>query len=78
MMMLVGGGLVSFWGPVFGGAVSSSRATSSAPSPTRWLLWYGLLFMVLVMFRPEGVAGLSVAGGGVLREPAPRLRLKER
>ena len=23
-----------------------------------WLLWYGLLFMLIVLFKPEGLAGL--------------------
>jgi len=23
-----------------------------------WLLWYGLLFMLIVLFKPEGIAGL--------------------
>jgi branched-chain amino acid transport system permease protein len=29
-----------------------------------WLLWYGLLFMAMVLFRPEGIAGIwqSVVG----------------
>ena len=36
-----------------------------------WLLWYGLLFMAMVLFKPEGIAG--VAGwrrGGVAGAPA--------
>lgn len=24
-----------------------------------WLLWYGLLFMAIIMFRPEGIAGIA-------------------
>jgi len=23
-----------------------------------WLLWFGLMFMLVVMFKPEGLAGL--------------------
>ena len=23
-----------------------------------WLLWYGLMFVALVMFKPEGLAGV--------------------
>jgi branched-chain amino acid transport system permease protein len=23
-----------------------------------WLLWYGLLFMAVVLFKPEGLAGM--------------------
>jgi branched-chain amino acid transport system permease protein len=22
-----------------------------------WLLWYGLMFMAVIMFKPEGIAG---------------------
>ena len=32
-MTLIGGGFVSFWGPVLGGSSTSSRATCSAPTP---------------------------------------------
>ena len=23
-----------------------------------WLLWYGLIFMAMVLFKPEGIAGM--------------------
>ena len=23
-----------------------------------WLLWYGLLFMAIIMFKPDGIAGI--------------------
>jgi branched-chain amino acid transport system permease protein len=23
-----------------------------------WLIWYGLMFMAIVMFKPEGIAGM--------------------
>ena len=26
-------------------------------STETWLLWYGLVFMVMVLFQPDGVAG---------------------
>ena len=58
MMVLIGGGLVSFWGPVIGAAVFIlSRDLLGAYTET-WLLWYGLVFMALVLFKPEGVAGM--------------------
>ena len=25
---------------------------------TAWMLWFGLLFVALVLFKPEGIAGL--------------------
>ena len=72
MMVLVGGGLVSFWGPVLGAAFFLlSRDLLGAYTET-WLLWYGLLFMAMVLFKPEGIAGmLADARGAWLPRPAP-------
>jgi branched-chain amino acid transport system permease protein len=80
MMTLVGGGLVSFWGPVLGVAVYFVTRDLLGAFTEGWLLWYGLMFMVLVMFRPEGLAGIlhqvrarieTMARPGVLtRSPA--------
>ena len=58
MMVLVGGGLVSFWGPVIGATVFILARDLLGAYTETWLLWYGLLFMALVLFRPEGVAGV--------------------
>ncbi len=69
MMVLIGGGLVSFWGPVIGAAFFIlSRDLLGAYTET-WLLWYGLVFMALVLFKPEGVAGMWQAW----RAKRPRL-----
>jgi branched-chain amino acid transport system permease protein len=58
MMVLVGGGLVSFWGPVFGVILYFIARDVLGGLTEAWLLWYGLLFMAMVMVRPEGLAGL--------------------
>jgi branched-chain amino acid transport system permease protein len=60
MMTLVGGGLVSFWGPVLGVALFFVARDLLGAYTQAWLLWYGLLFMALVLFKPEGLAGLYV------------------
>lgn len=57
MMVLIGGGLVSFWGPVIGAAVFILARDLLGAFTEAWLLWYGLLFMAVVLFQPEGVAG---------------------
>ena len=57
MMVLIGGGLVSFWGPVIGALVFILARDLLGAYTEAWLLWFGLLFMVMVLFRPEGVAG---------------------
>ena len=58
MMVLVGGGLVSFWGPVVGAAFFLLARDLFGAYTETWLLWYGLLFMAMVIFKPEGLAGM--------------------
>lgn len=58
MMVLVGGGFVSFWGPVIGVIVFLiARDVLGAVTDT-WMLWFGLLFVLVILFKPEGIAGL--------------------
>ena len=58
MMVLIGGGLVSFWGPVIGVAVYFvARDVLGAVTDT-WLLWYGLMFVLVILFKPEGIMGM--------------------
>jgi branched-chain amino acid transport system permease protein len=72
MMVLVGGGLVSFWGPVLGVILYYVARDVLGALTGAWLLWFGLMFIVMVMFRPEGLAGV-IAG---LRKP-PRAAAPE-
>lgn len=58
MMVLVGGGLVNFWGPVLGVIVYFIARDILGSFTEAWLLWYGLMFVALVMFKPEGLAGV--------------------
>ncbi|HSQ10585.1 MAG TPA: branched-chain amino acid ABC transporter permease [Burkholderiaceae bacterium] len=57
MMVLIGGGLVSFWGPVIGAAFFILARDLLGATTEAWLLWYGLLFMAVVLFKPEGIVG---------------------
>lgn len=57
MMTLVGGGFVSFWGPVMGAVIFFLARDFLGSLTDTWLLWYGLMFMGMVLFKPEGVAG---------------------
>jgi branched-chain amino acid transport system permease protein len=57
MMTLVGGGLVSFWGPVVGVFTFLIARDVIGAMTSAWMLWFGLLFMVIVLFKPEGIAG---------------------
>lgn len=61
MMVLVGGGLVSFWGPVVGVVVFIVARDVIGAVTNSWMLWFGLLFIATVLFRPEGIAGAAQA-----------------
>ena len=76
MMTLVGGGLVSFWGPVIGAAAFFLARDIIGAVTTGWMLWFGLSFVILVLFKPEGIAGMFQAvrwrkpAAGALPKPA--------
>lgn len=57
MMTLLGGGFVSFWGPIVGAALFILARDVLGAATEAWLLWYGLLFIVVMLFEPEGVVG---------------------
>ena len=59
MMTLVGGGLVSFWGPVVGVFLFLIARDVIGALTNAWMLYFGLLFIAVVLFRPEGIAGAS-------------------
>jgi branched-chain amino acid transport system permease protein len=61
MMVLIGGGLVSFWGPVLGALFFILARDLLGAYTETWLLWYGLLFMAMVLWKPEGLAGIGQA-----------------
>ncbi len=58
LMTLIGGGFVSFWGALVGTVVFYLARDILGTFTETWLLWYGLMFMLLVMFKPEGIAGM--------------------
>ena len=70
MMTLVGGGLVTFWGPVLGALVFLLARDVIGAFTTGWMLWFGLLFVALVMYKPEGLGGLFLR---TPRKPVPPL-----
>lgn len=58
MMTLVGGGLVSFLGPVIGAFAFLLTRDIIGAFTTAWMFWFGLFFVLVVLFKPEGIAGL--------------------
>ena len=74
MMVLIGGGLVSFWGPVLGALFFILARDLLGAYTETWLLWYGLLFMAMVLWQPEGIAGAWQAWRRHARARKPSLR----
>ncbi|MDX1431055.1 MAG: branched-chain amino acid ABC transporter permease [Gammaproteobacteria bacterium] len=58
LIVLIGGGFVSFWGPVLGVILYFVARDILGAYTDAWLLWFGLMFVALVMFKPEGLAGI--------------------
>ncbi len=81
MMTLVGGGLVSFWGPVVGVFLFLIARDVIGALTNAWMLYFGLLFMAIVLFRPEGIAGAVAAAlqrqslGSIRRQGSSAMRL---
>ncbi|MES1206343.1 MAG: branched-chain amino acid ABC transporter permease [Pseudomonadota bacterium] len=70
MATLIGGGTVSFWGPIIGAFVFVVARDLLGALTDTWLLWYGLLFMGVVLFKPEGIAGAWQSISAKLRRRA--------
>jgi branched-chain amino acid transport system permease protein len=79
MATLIGGGTVSFWGPLIGALVFIVARDLLGALTETWLLWYGLLFMCVVLFKPEGIAGLwqTYRARVARRTPAVPVPMKE-
>ena len=58
LIVLIGGGFVSFWGPVLGVLLYFVARDILGAYTDAWLLWFGLMFVLLVMFKPDGLAGI--------------------
>ena len=75
MIVIIGGGLVSFWGPVIGVTFFFiARDYIGSLTPT-WMLWVGFVFMLVIIFQPDGIAGIWGATAKLRRRfmPAPKL-----
>jgi branched-chain amino acid transport system permease protein len=69
MMTIVGGGLVSYWGPILGVIFYYLTRDVIGAYTDTWLLWFGLAFVLVMLFQPEGIAGMLQR---IRRRPASR------
>ncbi|KMO28045.1 ABC transporter permease [Methylobacterium aquaticum] len=61
------GGIGTFIGPVVGAVVVTLLQVSLSDLTEVWQLYFGLLFIAIVMFAPGGIAGLALMHGPLIR-----------
>jgi branched-chain amino acid transport system permease protein len=72
MMVIIGGGLFNFFGPVLGAFIFIALRDIFSTITQNWYLFYGLLIVVIVLFIPEGILGfVRVGRSGARNVQAP-------
>jgi len=62
------GGVGSFMGPAIGAAVMTFFAYAVSDMTRQWLLYQGLIFIVVMMYAPQGIIGFAqTQGARILR-----------
>lgn len=77
LLFTVVGGTTYFFGPIIGAVLMVLAVVLFSGLTKAWLLYLGLIFMLMVLFAPGGIASLvmmnaRVASAGRLREMLPR------
>ena len=85
--MAVMGGMRAFWGPLVGAALFVLLQDYISSMTTNWMLFVGLIFVLVVLFFPRGLLGmlrkkrrmsdapkLEVATSARVRQPEGRRR----
>jgi branched-chain amino acid transport system permease protein len=70
VLMAFIGGIGHFWGPIIGAVLITLLQSALSNYTQAWLLYFGLFFLVIVMFSPGGIANLVT-----LHKPAWNARL---
>lgn len=61
LLMTFIGGLGVFFGPIIGAVLVIYLQVALSGFSDGWILYFGLLFVLMVMFVPQGIAGVIVA-----------------
>lgn len=67
LVMAFVGGVGHFFGPIIGAVLVSYLQSALSIYTKAWLLYFGLFFVVMVLFSPGGIASLITAHGPPLR-----------
>lgn len=80
LLMTYIGGVGVFFGPIIGAVLVTYLQTALSGFSEGWILYFGLLFVLMVMYAPMGIAGVIVAHfapwrAGLLRRLLPAYAL---
>ena len=62
MMVIIGGGLTNFFGPVLGAIIFIALRDIFSTLTEHWYLLYGVLIVAIILFMPEGILGYLKIG----------------
>jgi len=69
------GGSVWYWGPVIGAVIYIAASDWLSAVTPHWQIWFGLAFVLMVLFAPGGIAGVARDawhfGAARITRPAP-------
>jgi branched-chain amino acid transport system permease protein len=68
LLMTFVGGTGHFYGPIIGAVLVTFLQISLSDLTKAWMLYFGLLFILVVMFSPGGIAGLLALHQPLLRK----------
>ncbi len=70
------GGVGNFFGPIIGAISLTYLDTMLSDITEAWILYFGMIFVIVVAFAPQGITGLFVMHGPIIRiKPLLLLRL---
>jgi branched-chain amino acid transport system permease protein len=65
MMVILGGGLVNFFGPVLGAAIFTILQDLISTITIHWMFIFGIMFVLVILVMPEGILGIFSQDRGV-------------
>lgn len=67
MMVILGGGLVNFFGPVLGAAIFTILQDLISTITIHWMFIFGMLFVFVILVMPEGILGFFTKDQGAFQ-----------
>lgn len=67
VLMAFIGGIGQFWGPIVGAVLVTFLQSALSNFTQAWLLYFGLLFLLIILFSPGGISSLIAMHGPLWR-----------